>query len=242
VIDLRSERVQQRDRARPGVRSRGPRRDPPPGGSRRPGHMVSRRSGSRPPRGTPVSSVTSASMTAWARTRTPSRRKSASPSAIALRTVSSTAILSCAVRSPRSGAVWRRPAGPRRRHRDQQVCAPGIPRSGAREAALWGHRAGSAGPGRSARGRNRQSSPPSKHRACVASPLGQGSNGWETREVGPAGVAPQSNRPHRPRHSRSSRCRRACDRASPASLAAPPTGGASHEALHRLRRYDEPAG
>jgi len=47
--------------------------------------------------GPPVSSLTSASMTAWARTRTPSRRRSTSPSAIALRTVSSTAILSSAI-------------------------------------------------------------------------------------------------------------------------------------------------
>src|SRR5206468_383368 len=41
--------------------------------------------------------VTSAPITAWASTRTPSRRNSVSPSAIALRTVSSTAILSSAI-------------------------------------------------------------------------------------------------------------------------------------------------
>ena len=65
--------------------------------SRYPLRLVSRRSGSRSPLGTPVSSVTSASITAWASTRTPSRRKSTSPSVIALRTVSSTAILSSAI-------------------------------------------------------------------------------------------------------------------------------------------------
>jgi len=59
---------------------------------------------------------------------------------------------------------------------------------------------------------------------------------------GLAGVAPQANRPHPPGHSRSSKCRRACNRASPASHAAQPTGVASREAVHRLRRCDEPAG
>ena len=44
--------------------------------SRYPLRRVSRRSGSRSPLGSPVSSLTSASMTAWASTRTPSRRKS----------------------------------------------------------------------------------------------------------------------------------------------------------------------
>ena len=64
--------------------------------SRYPFRLVSRRSGSRSPLGSPVSSLTSASMTAWTSTFIPSRRKSTSPSAIALRTVSSTAILSSA--------------------------------------------------------------------------------------------------------------------------------------------------
>ena len=47
--------------------------------------------------GYPVSSVSSAPMTAWARIRTPSRRTSTSPSAIALCAVSSPAILSSAI-------------------------------------------------------------------------------------------------------------------------------------------------
>ena len=65
--------------------------------SRYPFRDVSRRSGSRSPWGMPVSSITSASVTAAASTRTPFRRKSTSPSAIALRSVSSTAILSSAI-------------------------------------------------------------------------------------------------------------------------------------------------
>ncbi len=65
--------------------------------SRYPLRLVSRRSGSRSPLGTPVSSLTSASMIAWASTRTPSRRKSTSPSAVALRSISSSAILSSAI-------------------------------------------------------------------------------------------------------------------------------------------------
>jgi hypothetical protein len=47
--------------------------------------------------GTPVSSVTSASMNASATIRTLSRRKSTSPSALALGSISSTAILSSAI-------------------------------------------------------------------------------------------------------------------------------------------------
>ena len=65
--------------------------------SRYPLRCVSRRSGSRSPLGSPVSSLTSASITAWASTRTPSRRKSVSPSAVALRSISSSAILSSAI-------------------------------------------------------------------------------------------------------------------------------------------------
>ena len=65
--------------------------------SRYPLRLVSRRSGSRSPLGTPVSSETSASMSAWASTRTPSRRTSTSPSAVALRRVSSSAMLSSAI-------------------------------------------------------------------------------------------------------------------------------------------------
>ena len=56
----------------------------------------------------------------------------------------------------------------------------------------------------------------------------------------PTGVAPQANRPRRPTRPRSSRCRRACIRASPASDAARRAGVASGDALHGLRRPDEP--
>jgi hypothetical protein len=65
--------------------------------SRYPLRFVSRRSGARSPLAAPVSSETSASMIASASTRTPSRRMSTFPSALALRSMSSTAILSSAI-------------------------------------------------------------------------------------------------------------------------------------------------
>ena len=65
--------------------------------SRYPLRCVRRRSGSRSPRGTPVTSLTSASMIARARIRTPSRRTSTSPPALALRSISSRVMLSSAI-------------------------------------------------------------------------------------------------------------------------------------------------
>jgi len=55
-------------------------------------------------------------------------------------------------------------------------------------------------------------------------------------EVGPAGVAPQADRPAPEPDARSSRCRRACNRPSPASRARP----RRREALHGVRCRHKP--
>lgn len=65
--------------------------------SRYPLRWVRRCSGLRSPLASPVSSLTSASMIAWARRRTPSRRMSTSPSTLTLRRVSSRDMLSSAI-------------------------------------------------------------------------------------------------------------------------------------------------
>lgn len=98
--------------------------------SRYPLRWVSRPSGLRSLLAAPVSSVTSASMRAWASTGTPSRRKSTSPSAIALRTVSSTAILigHCGVPSCRRLPMQRRADDAVAAH----VHGPAV-------TPLWGH-------------------------------------------------------------------------------------------------------
>lgn len=67
--------------------------------SRYPLRWLRRRSGARSPRAAPIWVLTSASITSWASTATPSLRKSRSPSPAALRSSSRAAILSSAIGS-----------------------------------------------------------------------------------------------------------------------------------------------
>jgi len=66
------------------------------------------------------------------------------------------------------------------------------------------------------------------------------SGGQASSKAGPVGVAPQANRPRRPSRPRSSQCRRACNRASPASAGTPRRACATREAVHGLRCRHEP--